>query len=205
MSLSGIKDSLPGGAGFWSSPTTEPKRKYRFTFDVAGLPVWTITKVGRPSFTVTETNHVFYNHRFSYPGRVEWDPVSFTIVDPINPDAAGILMKMLYAAGYEFPDKQFGGNGYNFGSINKVDSVDALNPVTITAFDGEGVSVEKWTLKNAFITKVDMGEYEYNSQDMVNSSITLRYDWATLERFDGRADFQVSLDQDPIADGLVGP
>jgi hypothetical protein len=126
-------DSLPQSDRFWSNPTSEPKRKYRFTFDIAGLPVWTITKVKRPSFKINETTHVFYNHEFYYPGRVTWDPISFTTVDPIHPDAAGILMKILYSCGYEFPDKQFGGEGYNFKSLNKVDAVDALNPVTITA------------------------------------------------------------------------
>mgnify|MGYP003136625886 CR=1 FL=1 len=67
-------DSLPQSDRFWSDPTSEPKRKYRFSFDIAGLPIWTITKVKRPSFKVTETNHFFYNHRFAYPARVEWDP-----------------------------------------------------------------------------------------------------------------------------------
>lgn len=200
------KDSLPqGNSGFWSNPTSEPKRKYRFTFSVAGLPVWTITKVKRPSFKVTETKHTFYNHEFNYPGRVTWDPLTFTTVDPISPDATGILMKMLYASGYEFPDKQFGGDGYTFNSVNKVDSVDALNPVTINAFDAEGNTIEKWTLKNAFIQSVDMGEYDYGAIDMLNISVTLRYDWATIEKLNNRAFFQTSLDKPEITDDLVGP
>ena len=198
-------DSLPQSDRFWSDPTSEPKRKYRFSFDIAGLPIWTITKVKRPSFKVTETNHFFYNHRFSYPARVEWDPIDFTTVDPIHPDASGILMKMLFASGYDFPDKQFGGNGYNYGSVNKVDAVDALNPVTITAYDGEGTSIEKWTLKNAFITSVDMGDFDYGSADMLNMSVGLRYDWATIEKLNGRAEFQVDIETPPIPDSAVGP
>jgi len=190
---------------FWSNPTSEPKRKYRFTFNIANVPVWTITKVNRPSFKVTETAHVFYNHKFNYPGRVEWDPVSFTTLDPINPDATALLMKMLNASGYDFPDKQFGGDGYEFQSVNKVSSVDALNPVVINAFDAEGNSVEKWTLKNAFISSVDMGEYDYGSADMMNIQVTLKYDWATIENINNRAFFQPSLDKPEILDDLIGP
>ena len=60
-------DSFDSADSFWSDARSEPKRKYRFTFDVAGLPIWTITKVSRPSFRVTETKHDFYNHTFYYP------------------------------------------------------------------------------------------------------------------------------------------
>ena len=198
-------DSFDTADSFWSNPITEPKRQFRFTFDVAGLPVWTITKVDRPSFKVDSITHQFYNHEFHYPGRLKWQPLSFETVDPITPDATGILMKMAYASGYEFPDKQFGGNGYNFRSINKVDAIDALNPVTITAFDGQGTSVEKWTLKNAFITDVTMGSFEYAQEGIVTMQVTLRYDWATIERLAGRAPLQTGLQNPPVPDSAVGP
>ena len=190
---------------FWSNPTSEPKRKYRFTFNVANVPIWTITKVTRPSFKVTETSHIFYNHKFNYPGRVEWDPVSFTTVDPISPDATGLLMKMLYASGYEFPDKQFGGTAYTFNSLNKVDSIDALNPVTINAFDAEGVNVEKWTLKNAYMSAVNMGEFAYDNNEMLTMDVTLTYDWATIEKLGDRATFQTSLDEPEIPNSVIEP
>ena len=197
-------DSFDSNDSFWSNARSEPKRKYRFTFDVAGLPIWTITKVSRPSFRVTETKHDFYNHSFYYPGRVEWQTLSFTTVDAINPDNTGILMKMLYASGYQFPDKQFGGDGYEFSSLNKADSVDALNPVTVTSFDGEGAIVEKWTLKNAFITQVTNGDLAYAEDAMLNIDVTLRYDWATIEYLGGRAGYS-SATGEVVLDAEVGP
>ena len=197
-------DSFDSNDSFWSDARSEPKRKYRFTFDVAGLPIWTITKVSRPSFRVTETKHDFYNHSFYYPGRVEWQTLSFTTVDAINPDNTGILMKMLYASGYQFPDKQFGGDGYEFSSLNKADSVDALNPVTVTSFDGEGAIVEKWTLKNAFITQVTNGDLAYAEDAMLNIDVTLRYDWATIEYLGGRAGYS-SATGEVVLDSEVGP
>lgn len=192
-----------GTEQFWSNPTSEPKRKFRFTLNFAALPVWTITKVARPSFKLTEISHTFYNHKFNYPGRVEWDPISFTTVDPITPDATGILMKMLYASGYEFPDKQFGGESYGYNSVNKVDSIDALNPVTINAYNAEGVNIEKWTLKNAFVTQVNMGEFSYEANEMLTMDITLKYDWATIEKLGDRATFQTSLDKPPVPNDVL--
>ena len=192
-------------SGFWASAVTEPKRKYRFTLAVQGLESWTITKVKRPSFKLTDSSHIFYNHKFNFPGRVEWDPVSFTTVDPINPDSTGILMKMLMASGYEFPDKQFGGAGNTYNSVNKVSSVDAINPIIIKAYDAQGSCIEKWTLKNAFVSSVDFGEYDYSAVDMLNIQVTLKYDWATLENMGDRAPLQTTLAEAPIPNSAIEP
>lgn len=72
------------GSKFWANITSEPKRKYRFILNLAGIDSWVITRVDRPSFNVSESEHTFFNHKFYYPGKVEWQTVSFTTVDPIN-------------------------------------------------------------------------------------------------------------------------
>ena len=197
-------DDFDSNDSFWSDTRSEPKRKYRFTFDVGGLPIWTITRVNRPSFNITETRHAFYNHTFYYPGRVEWQTLRFTTVDAINPDSTGILMKMLIASGYEFPDKQFAGEGYSYQSLNKINSTDAISPVTITGYDGQGSPVEIWTLKNAFLKNVNMGEYSYEDDAMVNMDIEVRYDWATIENLGIRAPYNNNL-REQIPNSDVGP
>ncbi len=50
-----------------------------------------------------------------------------------------------------------------------------------------------------------MGEFDYGAADMLNMSISLRYDWATIERLNGRAEFRVDLETPPIPDSIVGP
>ena len=89
-------------------------------------------------------------------------------------------MKMARASGYQFPDKQIGGDQYDYKALNIVDSVGAITPVTITAYGSGGHPVEKWTLRNAFLRDVSMGDYDYESQDMIKMDVTLRYDWATI-------------------------
>ncbi len=168
---------------FWSDAAAEPKRKYRFTFQVGALPLFTITKVTRPSFNVTETPHTFFNHTFYYPGKIEWQTISFTLVDPIQPDSTAILMKMLRGSGYQFPDKQFGGNGANYGSVSKQSSVGAVGAASIRAYDADGQTVELWKLKNCWMKNVSMNDYEYASDDMLMMDVELRYDWATIEAF----------------------
>ena len=90
-----------------------------------------------------------------------------------------------------------------FDSVYSNSSIDALNPVTINAYDAEGVNVEKWTLKNAFITAVNMGEFAYDQNEMLTMDVTLKYDWATIDKLGDRAQFQTSLDKPAIPNEVL--
>ena len=41
--------------------------------------------------------------------------------------------------------------------------------------------VETWTLINPWIKDVNFGDLDYSTEDMVNITLTVRYDYATLE------------------------
>ena len=41
--------------------------------------------------------------------------------------------------------------------------------------------VEEWNLHNAFITSVKFGDLDYNSDDLVNIDLTIKYDYAILQ------------------------
>ena len=160
------------GNKFWANKTAEPKRKYRFILNLAGIDSWVITKVQRPSFNVTETEHTFYNHKFYYPGKVEWQTVTFSTVDPIAPDATGYLMGILGACGYSVPAPG------NYKSISKQRAVEILGEIKIKAKNADGKDVEIWTLRNAWVKNVNMTEFEYASDDMLTMDVELRYDYA---------------------------
>ena len=78
-----------------------------------------------------------------------------------------------------------------------------MNPVIIKAYNAEGVNIEKWTLKNAFITQINMGEFSYENNEMLTMDITLKYDWATIDKLGDRATFQTSLDQPAIPNEVL--
>ena len=63
-------------SNFWTSPTFEPKRAFRFLVeftpgDGADSLQFLAKSVTRPSYTVSSNPHKFFNHTFHYPGRVE--------------------------------------------------------------------------------------------------------------------------------------
>lgn len=177
---------------FWTDQTLEPKRKYRFLVRFPGFDggqglTFVAKKATKPKITITETPHKYIDHTFYYPGNVEWDPVTVTIVDPVDPDAAKGFSSVLEASGYIIPS-----NANQVTTISKASAVGTLGGVTIEQF-GSGLlnpggdipkeALERWTLRNVWIKSINFSDLDYESDDLSEIEIELRYDWAELESF----------------------
>jgi hypothetical protein len=98
-----------------------------------------------------------------------------TIVD-IKDDTNGYksisFMKKIIENGYYFDGSNVDGiqkkqEGYNF-AIQQIDS--------------EGTQIEKWTLINPWIKSIKFGDLDYSSDELVEISLTISYDSATIEK-----------------------
>ena len=167
---------------FWQDPSLEPKRQFKFSLSIPGgnntrkVSEFLIKKVKKPSWSVTETPHKFLNHTFYYPGRTEWDAIDVTIVDTVDPTANATqqIMHILEESGYSLPTEP-GAAGWN--TVSKVKAVrDGLGQVKIRTLDSEGRTVEEWVLNNAWVQKADFGEYSYDTEELVEVTMTLRFD-----------------------------
>ena len=87
----------------WANPLTEPKRKFKFILNLAGIPAYVVKTTDRPSVTVGEATHEFLVHNFYFPGRVTWNEISISLVDPIDPDVSKKLLDLVRNAGYVYP------------------------------------------------------------------------------------------------------
>ena len=171
-----------GSGTLWSDATgTEPKRKFRWLLYVDSVPSYIIKKVTKPTFTVSEVKHSFINHSFYYPGRIEYNEIEFTLVDPVNEQAAQVLRTMITDSGYELPDTM---NAEAPQTMTKRKSIDTLGEIKIAQIDGDGAEVEVWTLKGAWIKEINYGDLDYESDDLSEITVKVRYDWATLESTD---------------------
>ena len=85
---------------FWSNVNTDPKRRFRFTVGIGNIPIWTVKTAAKPRASVNVVEHSFINHTFKYPGRVTWENISMTLVDPISPDLARTFLDKLRGAGW---------------------------------------------------------------------------------------------------------
>mgnify|MGYP003121460188 CR=1 FL=1 len=172
---------------FWSSAKPDPKRQYRFIVTIGDsqatsanpnrIPQFVAKTVTKPKVSITTVPHMFLDHEFKYPGRVTWDPVTVTMVDPGGEDdIAAALINRLGISGYKYPDT----TAQALISLSKEKASNALGSVFISQLNAEGRTVEEWALHNAFITSLDFGGLDYGSDDLSEISLELTYDWAVL-------------------------
>ena len=180
---------------FWTSTATEPKRQYRFRLTISAVggsgtvsnAIWYAKKVTIPQFTVGEIKHSFVDKTFYFPGRVEWNTIEATLVDPANPDATDITNKILVGSGYYVPSSANGAEDY--GSMSKEEATQAIGQVIIDIIDKDGKSIEQWRLINPFVKSVKFGELSYDSDELREIGIEFRYDYAICE-IDGKQHFK---------------
>jgi len=102
---------------FWSNVNTDPKRRFRFILQAGNIPVWTVKTASKPRVSIGTVEHQFLNHTFKYPGRVTWDNITMTLVDPVDPDLSFTFLQKLRRSGYDYPTSP---NVRN--TINKADA-----------------------------------------------------------------------------------
>ena len=164
---------------FWTqtaASVADPKRGFRFKVSLGSLHMlWYAKKADRPTMSLTESKHEYLNHTFYWPGRVEWNEVSITLVDPTVPDVADSLLSFIKASGY----KVIGDPNGALTSISKGQAAGALGgDIQIEMIDELGVTKEQWVLRNAWIKEVDFSELSYDSDDLSEITVKVRYDWA---------------------------
>jgi hypothetical protein len=178
---------------FWGTQlgnaSNEPKRKYRWKVELGGLGdstslVWYAKTCDRPKMTISgDAEHKYLGHTFKFPGSVQWEDVSMTLVDPAETganahDAARKLLDMVHRSNYRFPVDT---TQDSMRTINKRDAVTSgLKSFVISMLNAEGETIEEWTLNNAFITSLEFDQLDYASDDLAEITLTVKYDWAQL-------------------------
>jgi len=172
-------------AGFWTDINIEPKRQYRWLAYIGGMDPFLCKKFSKPKVTIGETSHKFLNHTFYYPARADWETVAVTLADPVNPDTAAIMFGKLMRSGYKYPDNF----SDSVSTISKAKSTSGLGEVRIVQLGAQATSaddsnpIEQWTLVNAWIKDIAFGDLDYGSDEMVDITVTLRYDYGVLDTF----------------------
>jgi len=170
---------------FWANRVTEPKRAYRWLMSLNGIDAWLVKSIDKPSYTLGVSEHAYLNYDFKFPGRVKWNDITLALVDPVQPDATGTMMAILEESGYVNPGEPGQAQQAPL-TISKKKAVDALGSVLIKQLDADGTKgfIEVWRLENAWIKDVKFGKLDYKSEEIVEITVTLTYDWATLNPTD---------------------
>ena len=84
----------------------DPKRNFRFYINIQGIStenggamLWYAKQVAKPTFTLAEATHEYLNHTYYYPGKITWNAIEITMVDPGgDPDVVATLAGILVGA-----------------------------------------------------------------------------------------------------------
>ena len=172
----------------WAKATVDPKRRFRYKFILGAdglgntLQEFFVKTATMPKANISTIEHSYFDYNLKFPGRLTWDPISVTLVAPSNGanDPTDVLYQLIRSAGYVFPNEPQA----RTSSLSKAGFTKAgrmPNPA-IELLDGNGKTIERWVLKNAFLTSVDYGgSLDYTSDEMLELTIEISFDWAERE------------------------
>jgi hypothetical protein len=146
----------------------EPKQQNRFVMYIDGFPSYLIKAVSAIELNqdVVNLNHI--NVRRNVKGKSIWQPVTFTLFDPITPSGAQAVMEWVRL----HHESVTGRDGYS--DFYKKDlTFNVLGPV--------GDIVSEWILKGSLITSATFGEYAYDNESAAQEiQMTVEIDYAVL-------------------------
>ena len=189
---------------FWTSSNVNPKLKSRFIVEIGGVKLLNVKSVTKPSFTIETKTYTLINHKFKYPGLANWEPITITFVDAFDSEQNGLMSteqlldQMINDTGYLTPDKQThklgtrtkdttisspskASNAENtfYSSFNNQSSGRSLGGVIqIKHLDASGAIRDTWSLHGPVLKSVKFGDLSYESDDLVEYTIDVEYDYA---------------------------
>jgi hypothetical protein len=186
---------------FWNLASVEPKRNFRYKVIFGGdlgqddasketaksqISIFA-SKVSKPSYTISTQEYQYLNHKFKYPGRVEWQDIKMTFTDAGGSsgilDIAQTMMSAVAAAGYQIPTSTSDLKTISKELANK----QVGSKLTIQQLNAAGEAIETWLVYNAFFTDVAFSELSYGSDDLSTVDVTVKYDYAKLQVGSGTA------------------
>jgi hypothetical protein len=146
--------------------------------------VWWVKTISKPKLNYQTEEEKFTTVGKLLSKRVSASPIlediTMTMIDPSYPNATRKLARIVRRTGYnEVQARQIINDSYE-GSTAKsmLDTINGIDRrgVEIHQLDEFGEAIETWTLHNAFIKRIDFGELDYSSDELLEISLTLGYE-----------------------------
>jgi hypothetical protein len=173
------------GIGLLNAPSTILKRKFRFLFGIQYCQSGSantnnvvspsfVKSANRPDITIQDTELNFLNQTTWIPGKAKWETIEVTYWDVAGAQNAGLFSWLASV--------------YNFTSVCRFQSTalaDYGGIATIVMLDGCGNPLESWILNDAWPSSIKFGELSYESSDVAEVTLTLRYSDVQYNSFCG--------------------
>ena len=153
---------------FWNKAYSwEPKKQHQFIMAIDGIPAYLIKSAAKPSIANGEIALDHINVQRYVKGKSVWSTLAISLYDPIVPSAAQAVMEWIRL----HHESATGRDGYS-SFYKKEIKLRQLSPL--------GEIIEEWILHGTYITDANFGSLAWETEDIVNIELTLRYDWAFL-------------------------
>lgn len=147
-------------------PLRQNRWLMRFPSDL-GICEWMLASASRPSIKQGSTEIQFLNTSTWVLGRYTWDTMTVKFRDPIAPSASQALMEWIRLGTESVTGRQ----GYACGYKRDVE---------LEMLDPNGVAVQKWILKNAWISNCNFDSLDYAQDGLTTITATIVIDYAIL-------------------------
>jgi len=169
---------------FWSDSGASPKLSYRWTATLGStsnkIETYTLKSFQKPSLDVAVAEYYNINDVAFKPGMLTWDPLEVLLVDAEGAatNNSSILYNIIRDSGYIQNSL-----GQPQSAIVKKAASNALGgQITFNQINAANVDIERWTLINPFVTKVNFGQATYTTDEILTVAMTIRYDYAKYEK-----------------------
>lgn len=159
--------------------TLMPKLQYRFRVSFTNLgggslkdqTTQNVISASRPNLTHEEVIVDSYNSKMYLAGKHTWEPVTIVLRDDMDSNVIKILGEQLNKqVDHADQSSAIAGSAYKFQT--SIETLDGNNGTTKPA------TFDKWNLQGCFISNIQYGDLNYADSNMVQVTLTIRYDHA---------------------------
>jgi len=143
-----------------------PSLQFRYSIISSRLPgaILYARSCDLPSLTQDAVVAYHINDSMKVKGRTNWNPITFTCYTyeliTVNDVWSYFRQHQLAAVAID------------------LNPADYKADFTITVLTPEGIPINIWSVKDAFMTDVKFGSMDWGVDDPINVTVTLEYDWA---------------------------
>ena len=148
----------------------EPKKKNRFLIRFPsdlGVQEWYVESAKRPSIQTNSVEIPFLNTSTWVAGSYKGQEMQVTFRDPIGPSATQALMEWIRLCDESVTGRQ----GY---------AVSYKRDIELEMLDPTCVCVQKWILRNSWISQCNFGSLQYSDDSLADITATIVIDYAIL-------------------------
>jgi len=168
--------------------TLMPKLQYRFRVSFTNMgdgnlkseTTQNVISASRPNLTHEEVVVDSYNSKMYLAGKHTWEPVTVVFRDDMNSHVIKALGSQLNKQ-VDHADQTSAISGSSYKFSTKIETLDGNN-----GSENAPKPFDTWDLQGCFISNIQYGDLNYADSNMVQVTVTLRYDHALHTGPDGK-------------------